>query len=131
MSVYVSVTVDDPAALLNTSLFGAGALGRWEYSSDNGVLVPFQEGGTFALVNTTTLYTFYDLAGTPTMWNRLRYSTATPTLTKHYSGYGAAFSRARRASTPPPTASGSGPVAGRPMPIPMTSCALPTRPMPR
>ncbi len=89
MSAIIQVTAEDPDDLLG--LFGAGAVIRWEYSPDNGVQTPYAEGGTVALVEDTFTYSIFHLAGTPTMWYRTRYSTATPAVGTDYSGYSTAF----------------------------------------
>ena len=80
-------TVDNPDEILTG--FGAGALGRCEFSADGST--GWTEFATFAIVTGTTQYTVYHAAGATTTWYRLRYSKALPGVAADYSGYGASF----------------------------------------
>ncbi len=87
MSV-LRVTVLDPADVLRD--YGAGALIRLERSATVDGL--YAEIDTEPVVASTYSYELFDAAGASTDWYRVRYSTATPTLASHYSGYGTSFS---------------------------------------
>lgn len=77
----LTVNVDNPDELL--TLYGAGALIRWEYSADNS---SFSEGGTEAIISGTTQYVIEHLTAT-TYYYRTRYSKASPSTAAHYSDY--------------------------------------------
>lgn len=82
MATLLRVNVDNPDELL--TLFGAGALIRWESSADND---SWTEGGTEAIVSGTTAYVIEHLAGGDATYYRTRYSAATPSVPTDYSGY--------------------------------------------
>lgn len=94
MATLVRWHIDDPQNVLDT--FGAGALSRIEKSDD---YTPATAGSatwsaltTVAVVATTTEHEYAHSAGVAgTTWYRIRYSTASPTLSTHYSGYGPVF----------------------------------------
>ena len=79
----ITVFVPDPAGILDSSAFGAGALLRWE----NGAAIggPFTEQGTRAITIGTSAYIFWDPTGTPATWYRTRYSDAGGALFSDYS----------------------------------------------
>ena len=85
----LSVTVNNPDALLDASAFGVGALIRLESSAtESGV---YTEVATEAIVAGLELYSITDPAGTSSTWYRSRYSTAVPAGATDYSEYSAAF----------------------------------------
>lgn len=83
MSVFLRVSLEPSSAELLT-MFGAGALIRWEYSADNS---SWSEGGTEAIVSGTEVYVIEYLAGTSATYLRSRYSKASPSVAADYSGY--------------------------------------------
>src|SRR5664279_203939 len=78
----VLVTVDNPAELLNAGAFGTGALVRLEWSAN---AVTYTELSTQALVSSTTVYTFFDNAGSDSTYYRSRYSDVGGTNFSDYS----------------------------------------------
>ena len=89
MAVRVSFRVPDPQNVIDT--FGAGAFSRLERDTV-ATMATASEITTIAVVAGTTEHEYRDQTGVDgTHWYRLRYSTASPTLAAHYSGYGAVF----------------------------------------
>ena len=77
----IYVNADDPDDLI--TLFGAGALIRWEFSADNSA---WSEGGTEPLVTGVARYTIEHLTGID-YWYRSRFSKISPAVAADYSGY--------------------------------------------
>jgi hypothetical protein len=67
----ITITVEDPSALLAPGAFGPGALGHWESAS--AATGPWATGGSFPITTATT-YTVWDGDGTAATWYRVRYS---------------------------------------------------------
>ena len=89
MATLVTLTIDDTQDILDT--YGAGALARLERDTTS-AMTGASEVTTVAVVAGTTAYEYRDTAGTPgTDWYRWRYSTATPSVSADYSGYGPVF----------------------------------------
>ena len=81
--IHLQVTVANPAELLNTNAYGAGALLRWESGpTQTGAFV---EGGTVALVASTVIYDIWDPAGVEGTWYRTRISNSAATTFSAYS----------------------------------------------
>lgn len=78
----LTVNVDNPDELL--TLYSAGAVIRWEYSSDGST--GWLEGGVEALVSGTTQYVIEHLTAS-TYFYRTRYSRASPSTSAHFSDY--------------------------------------------
>lgn len=71
--------------------YGTGALVRLERGTSS-AMTDAAEVTTIEVVVTATEYEWRDATGEAgTHWYRSRYSTATPTLSTHYSGYGPVF----------------------------------------
>lgn len=79
----ITITVADPAGLLASTAFGAGALYRVERATSmDGT---YAEIGTGELDAATTAYVFWDATGLATHWYRTRYSDATGSDFSEYS----------------------------------------------
>jgi hypothetical protein len=85
----VRVNIQDPQNVLDTY----GALAKYRIERDTtSAMTSASEVTTGTVVAGTTEYEYADATGVAgTHWYRVRYSTASPTLSTHYSGYGAVF----------------------------------------
>ena len=89
MATLVRWQVDDPQDILDT--YGAGAVSRIERGTTS-AMTDAAEITTVAVVATTTEHEYKDATGAAgTHWYRLRFSTATPSVSTDYSGYGPVF----------------------------------------
>lgn len=89
MATLPRITIPDPANQIQR--FGTGALYRLERGTSS-AMSDASEITTALIVATQTEYEYADPTGVAgTSWYRARYSTATPTLSTHYSGYGPVF----------------------------------------
>lgn len=85
MAALPRITVADPQNILDT--YGAGALVRLERGT-SAAMTDASEQTTIAVLATKFEYEYRDQTGVAgSSWYRVRYSTATPTLPEHYSGY--------------------------------------------
>lgn len=83
MPIPVTITTDDPDALLHASMYGTGAVIRLHSSTtETGT---YASVGTAALVSGIRAYTIYDTAGTTTTWYRSRYENSGATVVSDWS----------------------------------------------
>lgn len=89
MAALLRLTVQDPQNVLDTY----GALAKYRIERDStSAMTGASEVTTGTVVAGTTEYEYADATGVAgTHYYRVRYSTASPTLSTHYSGYGAVF----------------------------------------
>lgn len=83
MANVIRVRVENPDDLLNTGMYGAGALIRLQSSAtETGA---YTDVTTAAIVSATNIYAIYDSAGGSTTWYKTRYESASGALTSDYS----------------------------------------------
>ena len=83
MANTIRVYCDDPADILATGNYGAGALSRVQWcATETGV---FGDVGTVALVAGTLAYTIYHTTGTSSTWYRTRYENSGGTTASDWS----------------------------------------------
>ena len=89
MAIKVEIEVEDPDALLNAGMYGAGAVIRLQWSATAaGSYADVSGTGstpTIALVTLTDSYTGYDPVGTSSTWYRTRYENAGATRLSDWS----------------------------------------------
>jgi hypothetical protein len=81
--IRVDVWLPDPASVLSTGAFGAGALIRIERSATQSGT--YAEITTLAVVAATAMYTYWDAGGDETSWYRYRISNSGNTADSPYS----------------------------------------------
>lgn len=88
MATLPRITIPEPQNVLDTF----GALAKYRLERGTSALNDFAEVTTGTVLATQTEYEYADATGVAgTHYYRARYSTASPTLSTHYSGYGAVF----------------------------------------
>jgi hypothetical protein len=81
--IRVDIWLPDPASVLATGAFGAGALVRLERAATVGGV--YAEVTTIAIVATTPQYTYWDATGSASSWYRWRVSNSGGTVLSDYS----------------------------------------------
>lgn len=79
----LTLTVANPAQLLNAGAYGVGAV--IQVQSGAARTGPFADDGTVPIVSGTSFYTYYDTDGTTSTWYRTRYENAAETVVSDWS----------------------------------------------
>lgn len=79
----LKLTAEEPDALLNASMYGAGAIIRVQSATSEAGA--YANETTVAIVSGTRAYTAYDTDGTTTTWYRTRYENAGGTVVSEWS----------------------------------------------